>query len=198
MKFHIIPVVNPDGFAFSHSNSRYWRKNRRPHSDPLCIGVDLNRNFPFHWKEVGGDTYACSEAYVGPSACSEPECQALKKFMDGHKDEIDTYITMHSYGQVRTSFFNTYTAQVSFLWICHVGTVPSESLELQWQCSAGSETYCKLGNIVPFGNTVVKNWRVNCYLHFAGRTDPGNVQGSAVQWCRVQLWHLWGAFWCVP
>ena len=100
VKFHIIPIVNPDGFAFSHTDSRYWRKNRRPHQDPACVGVDLNRNFPFHWNEVGGDSYACSEIYVGPSACSEPECQAVKKFMDKRMDEIDTYITMHSYGQV--------------------------------------------------------------------------------------------------
>ena len=41
------------------------------------MGTDLNRNFPFHWNQGGGDSYA-REIYVGASACSEPECQAVK------------------------------------------------------------------------------------------------------------------------
>ena len=54
LNIHIVPVVNPDGYAFTNSTStRMWRKNRNPEystsSDPDCVGVDLNRNFDYHW-----------------------------------------------------------------------------------------------------------------------------------------------------
>lgn len=38
--FH--PVANPDGYEYSHTNDRLWRKNRRT---GVCSGIDLNRNF---------------------------------------------------------------------------------------------------------------------------------------------------------
>ena len=42
----IIPVANPDGYEFSHTTDRYWRKNRAPPPKTSnCSGVDLNRNF---------------------------------------------------------------------------------------------------------------------------------------------------------
>lgn len=44
----IVPVANPDGYEFSHTSNRMWRKNRFP-SSILCTGVDLNRNFEYMW-----------------------------------------------------------------------------------------------------------------------------------------------------
>ena len=66
MNFHILPIANPDGYIYTWSNStdiktRLWRKNRNSNwedgdsifkknqSVANCIGVDLNRNFDFHW-----------------------------------------------------------------------------------------------------------------------------------------------------
>ena len=54
LNIHIVPVLNSDGYVFTNSTStRMWRKNRNPEystsSDPDCIGVDLNRNFDYHW-----------------------------------------------------------------------------------------------------------------------------------------------------
>lgn len=40
----IVPIVNPDGYAYSHSIDRMWRKNRRK-VNKIDYGVDLNRNF---------------------------------------------------------------------------------------------------------------------------------------------------------
>jgi murein tripeptide amidase MpaA len=47
IEFVIVPVVNPDGFAYTWSDQRLWRKNRRaaPRGNPSCLGVDLNRNW---------------------------------------------------------------------------------------------------------------------------------------------------------
>lgn len=47
--WYIIPVSNPDGLEFSHTNTRLWRKTRSPNSGSTCIGTDANRNFDFQW-----------------------------------------------------------------------------------------------------------------------------------------------------
>ena len=50
LQIWIVPVVNPDGFAYTWSSpaNRYWRKNRRNNGDGT-FGVDLNRN----WGHLG-------------------------------------------------------------------------------------------------------------------------------------------------
>ena len=60
-----------------------------------CGGVDLNRNFGFHWRDVltplhiqGGSDLPCTETYAGPSAWSEPESRALRDFILEHKNTI--------------------------------------------------------------------------------------------------------------
>lgn len=67
--FYILPVVNVDGYVYSHTVNRLWRKTRSIHSDVflgiVCIGVDPNRNFDFHWLEVGASSFSCSQAYAG-------------------------------------------------------------------------------------------------------------------------------------
>lgn len=105
-----------------------WRKNRAPnghyyHSRSNCIGVDLNRNFGYHWMgtslicivsnqrenfsilirlthlENGASTNPCSETYAGSHQDSEPETQSLQRFIKGSSHPWDAYLTFHSYGQ---------------------------------------------------------------------------------------------------
>jgi murein tripeptide amidase MpaA len=45
--FHIFPVVNPDGFVYTQTTNRMWRKNRQPPPSGRCIGRDINRNWPY-------------------------------------------------------------------------------------------------------------------------------------------------------
>lgn len=40
---YFLPVVNPDGYEYTHVKDRLWRKNRKPTRQ--CTGTDLNRNF---------------------------------------------------------------------------------------------------------------------------------------------------------
>lgn len=47
--WYIFPVVNPDGFVYSHASNRLWRKNRTPHG-LLCYGTDPNRNWGHMWQ----------------------------------------------------------------------------------------------------------------------------------------------------
>ena len=70
------PCVNPDGYTFSRTDDRLWRKNRRPASanGGQCAGVDLNRNFANQYVSrlapFGGACAHTSSAHVG--ACAAP------------------------------------------------------------------------------------------------------------------------------
>jgi murein peptide amidase A len=57
----VIPSYNPDGLA------RHARKNSR--------GVDLNRNYPYRWKDLDGDYES------GPKPASERETKAVMRFL---------------------------------------------------------------------------------------------------------------------
>ncbi|CAF4264666.1 unnamed protein product [Rotaria sp. Silwood2] len=95
-ELHIVPVLNPDGYAYSHSKDRMWRKNRRPISG-TCVGTDLNRNFGYKWNTGGSSSNGCQDTYHGGAPMSENEAKALQSYMTGK--HWDTYLTFHSYGQ---------------------------------------------------------------------------------------------------
>ncbi|XP_053698029.1 zinc carboxypeptidase-like [Sabethes cyaneus] len=96
----IFPVVNPDGYKFTFEGDRLWRKNRKPYG--LCRGVDLNRNFDSNWGGIGSSDDPCSYDFSGEAAFSEPEAAALADFirMNTEKEQIRTYIALHSYSQL--------------------------------------------------------------------------------------------------
>jgi carboxypeptidase A4 len=74
-------VLNPDGYEYTHTNNRLWRKNRRNPELGECSGTDLNRNFDIYWAGQGTSPNPCSEIYTGTSAFSEPETQAVKDYL---------------------------------------------------------------------------------------------------------------------
>jgi len=92
----IVPIINADGFQYSHTNNRLWRKTRQPHSF-LCYGADPNRNFNSSWNSIGSSSNPCAQIYAGPHAFSEPETLALSKFIA--KSGAKVYLSLHSYGQ---------------------------------------------------------------------------------------------------
>jgi len=98
--WYVAPLINPDGYEYTHTNQRYWRKNRsNAPSGSSCRGVDLNRN----WNVVGFGAGAtsnspCSDVYKGPSKGSEPETRAIANTILEHKNNIRIYLTLHSYG----------------------------------------------------------------------------------------------------
>ncbi|XP_034178423.2 carboxypeptidase B-like isoform X1 [Osmia lignaria lignaria] len=123
----ILPVANPDGYEFTHTGDRLWRKTRSNHGDDQddsrsvhysllqlvshytrwlwgkCEGVDPNRNFGYHWGEVaeGGTSLdPCHETYAGPHAFSERETKAMAEYILANKENIRMYLTLHSYSQM--------------------------------------------------------------------------------------------------
>ncbi len=100
VEFFIIPVVNLDGYAYSWSNDRMWRKNRRPPPPGYnCYGVDDNRNYSIGWGGSGSSSYPCDETYRGPSAFSELEIAAIRDFAQA-RPQIIAAQTYHSYSQL--------------------------------------------------------------------------------------------------
>ena len=93
----IVPVVNPDGFTYSQTKSKMWRKNRRLNSDK-SYGVDPNRNYGYEWGDVGSSNYMGDDTYHGTKAFSEPCTQAIKKLAEEHNFVGD--ITFHSYSEL--------------------------------------------------------------------------------------------------
>jgi hypothetical protein len=82
-------VANPDGYQYTFDTERLWRKNLRDNDGDneitgLIDGVDLNRNFPNHFKydEEGSSSILSSDTYRGTDAVSEPETEALKGLLD--------------------------------------------------------------------------------------------------------------------
>lgn len=96
---HFLPVHNPDGYEFSHTSTRLWRKNRRRNTGSTCLGVDLNRNYGYKWLVAGASTNPCSDTFAGSAANSEPETQAVINAINAQKDKWDAFLTIHSYGQ---------------------------------------------------------------------------------------------------
>ena len=45
----IIPTANPDGYEYSKTSERLWRKTRSPTNIARCVGVDPNRNWDHNW-----------------------------------------------------------------------------------------------------------------------------------------------------
>lgn len=96
---YILPLANPDGYEYSHSKDRLWRKTRSRHRGRGCVGVDPNRNWGYHWAGKGASGDPCDETYYGPNAFSEPETDAIQKFIMARQGSWDLYLTFHSYGQ---------------------------------------------------------------------------------------------------
>ncbi|XP_017075722.2 LOW QUALITY PROTEIN: zinc carboxypeptidase A 1 [Drosophila eugracilis] len=93
--WYILPHANPDGYVYTHTTDRLWRKTRTPYGS--CFGADPNRNWGFHWNEVGASSSACSDTYAGPSAFSEVETLSLSEFIKTLN--IKLYISLHAYSQ---------------------------------------------------------------------------------------------------
>jgi len=96
--FVIVPVVNPDGYDWSWTNSRLWRKNRRANTGG-SFGVDLNRNWDDHWCQQGASRTPSSDTYCGTAPFSEPETRSVSTFLKSLSN-VKVAIDIHSYSQL--------------------------------------------------------------------------------------------------
>ncbi|KAK5048241.1 hypothetical protein LTR84_005911 [Exophiala bonariae] len=105
--FWVFPFVNPDGFIYTQTTERLWRKNRQPPPPPpanqSCIGRDINRNWAYEWdgNPLGASTDPCTQVYRGEAPSDSPENKGLTALVDTLRDTsgIKLYVDWHSYGQ---------------------------------------------------------------------------------------------------
>ena len=98
-EFFLIPVFNVDGYIYSGTTDRFWRKNRRYNTQNGSFGVDLNRNWGAGWGGPGASTSPAGETYRGTAPFSEPETQALRDFFLDHPG-VRAQFDVHSFGQL--------------------------------------------------------------------------------------------------
>ncbi|RWS02494.1 carboxypeptidase B-like protein, partial [Dinothrombium tinctorium] len=112
--WYILPSANPDGYEYTRVGDRLWRKTRSLQVGN-CIGADPNRNWDFHWNEVGASYNPCSDTYAGPKAFSEKETSAMSNYIFRHKNLIKVYLTIHSYSQmILTPYGHSYFLPPNF------------------------------------------------------------------------------------
>lgn len=102
--FFIMPVLNPDGYEYSHTHNRLWRKTRSTSSHPIyrhfCLGVDPNRNYDAQHGSTGSSTHPCSQTYAGATPFTEPETRHQSNFVYANRFGMKMYISFHSYSQM--------------------------------------------------------------------------------------------------
>lgn len=83
----IVPMLNPDGAEYDMSGGHWhqWRKNRQPIPGSTAIGVDLNRNWGYHWgggsgHGTDGSINPASDYYRGWAPEVAPEVQDYEAF----------------------------------------------------------------------------------------------------------------------
>ncbi|XP_067325463.1 carboxypeptidase A1-like [Anolis sagrei] len=92
-------VTNPDGFAYTHTNNRMWRKTRSPNAGSSCVGTDPNRNWDAGFGGPGSSSNPCSETYHGAFPHSESEVKSVVDFILSH-GKVKSVISIHSYSQM--------------------------------------------------------------------------------------------------
>ncbi|XP_076069830.1 carboxypeptidase B-like [Oratosquilla oratoria] len=96
----IVPVANPDGYEYSFSTDRLWRKNMNDFETfSSCFGVDLNRNYELAWGGDGSSGDACDEIYRGENSFSERETQNIRNLFQVYAGSVKVFLSIHNYGQ---------------------------------------------------------------------------------------------------
>src|SRR5271170_889537 len=65
----LFPVVNVDGYEYSWTTDRLWRKNRQPTPVPFCTGIDPDKSWDYMWNAPDSQPFnsnPCSESHSPP------------------------------------------------------------------------------------------------------------------------------------
>jgi len=141
--FYIFPMVNPDGYEYSRSVDRMWRKTRSNLAGGACRGADPNRNFAFGWNTGGSSNQPCSDTYMGVSALSEPEAASIASFLDSIADTTIFYLSLHSYSQLILIPYGT-----------DLGRVPDHAEHMSIGNAAAAAIRTRYGTAFTPGNIV--------------------------------------------
>ncbi|XP_021955309.1 zinc carboxypeptidase [Folsomia candida] len=96
----IMCVANPDGYVYTHTTDRMWRKTRSNTTSPLgCKGADPNRNWGYQFNTGGSSGLPCDDTYHGTTAFSQVETKAMSDYFNTIADRAVFFLSVHSYSQ---------------------------------------------------------------------------------------------------
>lgn len=173
-EIYLVPVINPDGYLYNEltdpGGGGLWRKNRRNNLDGN-FGVDLNRNYSYQFGVSGVSSSTSSDVYLGPSAFSEPETQAIRDLVLAHEFKIavnyHTYsnLLLYPYGyDYVTPFDKAYFEDASSLMVADNGFANIQAVNL-YPASGDSDDWM-------YGDTIAKP-RVFAFTPEVGSPDFG-------------------------
>lgn len=99
-RFYIVPNLNPDGYEYTWTNDRLWRKTRSTNAGSTCIGTDPNRNWDSNWCGQGASTSPCSDTYCGTRAFSERETAAARDYLVSIRTQTKIFLSIHCYSNL--------------------------------------------------------------------------------------------------
>ncbi|KAI8846903.1 hypothetical protein BC829DRAFT_397742 [Chytridium lagenaria] len=98
--FTIIPVLNVDGYTYTHTTNRMWRKNRQPNKGTTCVGIDPNRNWDYKWGGGGASGNPCGDTYYGDKPFAAAETKNIADYLLSRAPNVISYIDFHAYSQL--------------------------------------------------------------------------------------------------
>ena len=145
LDWYFLPILNPDGYVYSHEYDRLWRKSRScflifcldwllPKSFP-CRGTDLNRNWDYQWNHTNQHTSSnfCYPTFRGYWPFYDLETRAVKDFILEHKNQIKFFNTIHSYSQM-----------ILYPWSYSKDVKPKNHEKLEYMAKKGNEALFKV------------------------------------------------------
>lgn len=100
-EMYFVPMINPDGYIYNVTTQPggggMHRKNRR-NVGTSNKGVDLNRNYGYHWDESGTSPNPNNDTYAGSGPFSEVETQAMRWFVEQH--DFKFAFNAHTHGNL--------------------------------------------------------------------------------------------------
>ncbi|XP_054733225.1 carboxypeptidase B [Anastrepha obliqua] len=164
LRFIIVPVTNPDGYEYTLTKNRRWRKNRRPITHSRHIGTDCNRNYDFHWEN--GPSKTARNTFKGLKPFSEPETRAMRNILQQNEQSLLFFLSLHSY---------------------------AECIMYPWgYCKELPETWQKLEKLALTGRNAIKayngrHYRVGSIAKLSKRCISGSVVDYAFGVIKVPL-----------
>ncbi|KAJ8711539.1 hypothetical protein PYW07_008781 [Mythimna separata] len=143
----ILPLANPDGYEFSHTDTRLWRKTRSVNLDvhQTCFGVDGNRNFDVSFNTTGVNQNPCSLTYPGTQAFSEPETQYIRDILRNpeYAERIQLFMDIHSHGNYVLYAYGNHSLPSNAADLHQVAAAMGATMDAMKRPEAG---FYKIGN----------------------------------------------------
>ncbi|EFN83245.1 zinc carboxypeptidase [Harpegnathos saltator] len=97
--WYIFPSFNPDGYEYTQTTNRIWKKNRHERTIyGRCHSIDLNGNWGYKWANNGKDP--CADSYNGRKAFSELETSTMSNYIREIKDKFFAYFSFTTYSPI--------------------------------------------------------------------------------------------------